>query len=154
MRRAWPLRRRAQQGGPRGAPRAAAAAAGPARHARLPRAAPARACPVAGLDVAEADFRKALDSALFRQWLENLQAEKGLLAHGKLSLRQILIQGVDMFGQRVGFLKFKADIVDEETKAKIPGIVFARGPAVAVLILLESKGQTYAILTEQVYILL
>ncbi|XP_044389414.1 translation initiation factor IF-2 isoform X2 [Triticum aestivum] len=29
------------------------------------------------------------------------------------------------------------------------GIVFARGPAVAVLILLESKGQTYAVLTEQ-----
>ena len=28
-------------------------------------------------------------------------------------------QGVDMFGQRVGFLKFKADIVDEETKAKV-----------------------------------
>lgn len=48
-----------------------------------------------------------------------------------------------------GFLKFKADIVDEETRAKIPGIVFARGPAVAVLILLESKGQTYAVLTEQ-----
>lgn len=24
-----------------------------------------------------------------------------------------------MFGQRVGFLKFKADIVDQETKAKV-----------------------------------
>ena len=24
-----------------------------------------------------------------------------------------------MFGERVGFLKFKADIVDEETKAKV-----------------------------------
>ncbi|XP_020200045.2 nudix hydrolase 14, chloroplastic [Aegilops tauschii subsp. strangulata] len=104
---------------------------------------------VAAAGLPEADFRKALESALFRRWLESLQAERGLLARGKLSLRQILIQGVDMFGQRVGFLKFKADIVDEETKAKIPGIVFARGPAVAVLILLESKGQTYAVLTEQ-----
>ena len=28
-------------------------------------------------------------------------------------------QGVDMFGQRVGFLKFKADIINEETKAKV-----------------------------------
>ncbi|KAJ0555580.1 putative ADP-sugar diphosphatase [Helianthus annuus] len=29
-------------------------------------------------------------------------------------------------------------------------IVFARGPAVAVLILLESEGKTYTVLTEQV----
>jgi hypothetical protein len=33
---------------------------------------------------------------------------------------------------------------------QVPGIVFARGPAVAVLILLESEGETYAVLTEQV----
>lgn len=55
-----------------------------------------------------------------------------------------------MFGERVGFLKFKADIVDKETGKKVPGIVFARGPAVAILILLESEGETYAVLTEQV----
>lgn len=47
---------------------------------------------VAAPGLPEADFRKALDSALFRRWLENLQTEKGLLAYGKLSLRQILIQ--------------------------------------------------------------
>ena len=29
------------------------------------------------------------------------------------------LQGVDMFGKRVGFLKFKADIIDEETKTKV-----------------------------------
>jgi hypothetical protein len=29
------------------------------------------------------------------------------------------VQGVDMFGERVGFLKFKADIFDEKTKAKV-----------------------------------
>ncbi|CAN6223592.1 unnamed protein product [Urochloa humidicola] len=98
----------------------------------------------------EADFRNAVDSALFKQWLSNLQSEKGVLTYGRLNLTRILIQGVDMFGKRVGFLKFKADIVDEETKTKVPGIVFARGSAVAVLILLESNGQTYAVLTEQV----
>ncbi|CAN6215296.1 unnamed protein product [Urochloa humidicola] len=98
----------------------------------------------------EADFRNAVDSALFKQWLSNLQSENGVLTYGRLNLTRILIQGVDMFGKRVGFLKFKADIIDEETKTKVPGIVFARGPAVAVLILLESNGQTYAVLTEQV----
>jgi ADP-sugar diphosphatase len=47
---------------------------------------------VAAPGLPEADFRKAMDSALFRRWLENLQTEKGVLAYGKLSLRQILIQ--------------------------------------------------------------
>ncbi|KAL6861586.1 hypothetical protein ACP4OV_017286 [Aristida adscensionis] len=105
---------------------------------------------VAAPGLPEADFRNAVDSALFKQWLRNLQTEKGALTYGRLNLTRVLIQGVDMFGKRVGFLKFKADIVDEETKTKVPGIVFARGPAVAVLILLESKGETYAVLTEQV----
>ncbi|XP_051139961.1 nudix hydrolase 14, chloroplastic isoform X2 [Andrographis paniculata] len=73
-----------------------------------------------------------------------------MLANEAMVLRQVLIQGVDMFGSRVGFLKFKADVIDKETGKKVPGIVFARGPAVAVLILLESEGETYAVLTEQV----
>ncbi|KAL7188742.1 hypothetical protein ACSBR1_038579 [Camellia fascicularis] len=64
-------------------------------------------------------------------------------------LKQVLIQGVDMFGKRVGFVKFNADVVDKATGKKVPGIVFARGPAVAVLILLESDGKTYAVLTVQ-----
>lgn len=28
-------------------------------------------------------------------------------------------QGVDMFGGRVGFLKFKADVIDKETGKKV-----------------------------------
>ncbi|XP_025692645.1 nudix hydrolase 14, chloroplastic-like [Arachis hypogaea] len=88
--------------------------------------------------------RNAIDSSLFKQWLHNLQSEIGILANGTLALRQVLIQGVDMFGKRIGFLKFKADIYKP-----VPGIVFARGPAVTVLILLELDGETYAVLTEQ-----
>ncbi|XP_052116627.1 nudix hydrolase 14, chloroplastic-like isoform X2 [Arachis duranensis] len=68
--------------------------------------------------------RNAIDSSLFKQWLHNLQSEIGILADGTLALRQVLIQ--------------------------VSGIVFARGPAVTVLILLESDGETYAVLTEQV----
>ncbi|RYR62279.1 hypothetical protein Ahy_A04g019736 [Arachis hypogaea] len=89
-------------------------------------------------------WRNAIDSSLFKQWLHNLQSEIEILADGTLALRQVLIQGVDMFGKRIGFLKFKADIYKP-----VPGIVFARGPAVTVLILLESDGETYAVLTEQ-----
>ncbi|KAL9242859.1 hypothetical protein vseg_016817 [Gypsophila vaccaria] len=105
---------------------------------------------VASPGVTPSDFRSAVDSSLFQQWLRNLQAERGVLVDGSLSLNQVIIQGVDYFGKRVGFLKFKADIVDKETGEKVPGIVFARGPAVAILILLESDGETYAVLTEQV----
>ncbi|XP_072064374.1 nudix hydrolase 14, chloroplastic-like [Arachis hypogaea] len=88
--------------------------------------------------------RNAIDSSLFKQWLHNLQSEIGILADSTLALRQVLIQGVDMFGKCIGFLKFKADIYKP-----VPGIVFARGPAVTVLILLESDGETYAVFTEQ-----
>ncbi|KAF7828342.1 Nudix hydrolase 14, chloroplastic [Senna tora] len=105
---------------------------------------------VAAPGISHSDFWSAIDSSLFKQWLHNLQTENGVLAFGNMALRRVLIQGVDMFGNRIGFLKFKADIVDKETGNKVPGIVFARGPAVAVLILLQSEGETYAVLTEQV----
>ncbi|KAJ7944835.1 Nudix hydrolase 14 chloroplastic [Quillaja saponaria] len=105
---------------------------------------------VAAPGVSNSQFRNAFDSYLFKNWLNNMQTENGILANGAMTLRRVLIQGVDMFGERIGFLKFKADIFDKETGKKVPGIVFARGPAVAVLILLDSEGETYAVLTEQV----
>lgn len=104
---------------------------------------------VASPGLSDTEFRTAIDSSLFKQWLKNLQSETGILAKGDMTLSRVLIQGVDMFGKRIGFLKFKADIIDKLTGQKVPGIVFARGPAVAVLILLDSEGETYAVLTEQ-----
>ncbi|KAJ4806409.1 hypothetical protein LUZ62_018975 [Rhynchospora pubera] len=118
------------------------------RDVALPGFAPVQV--VAGPGLSEPDFSNAIDCSLFKQWLKNMHGEKGILTNERISLIQVQIQGVDMFGSRVGFLKFKADIIDKETGAKIPGIVFSRGPAVAMLILLESGGQTYAVLTEQV----
>ncbi|GKU95400.1 hypothetical protein SLEP1_g8763 [Rubroshorea leprosula] len=99
--------------------------------------------------LSDTEFRTAIDSSLFKQWLKNLQSKSGILANGDMTLTQVLIQGVDMFGKRIGFLKFKADVIHKMTGKKVPGIVFARGPAVAVLILLQSEGETYAVLTEQ-----
>ncbi|KAA8521951.1 hypothetical protein F0562_012735 [Nyssa sinensis] len=105
---------------------------------------------VAAPGISDSEFRNAIESSLFKQWLENIQTETGILANGAMSLQQVFIQGVDMFGKRVGFLKFKADVIDKKTGKKVPCIVFARGPAVAVLILLDSEGETFAVLTEQV----
>ncbi|KAI3925269.1 hypothetical protein MKX01_011799 [Papaver californicum] len=96
------------------------------------------------------DFRMAIESSLFKKWLENMQCETGILTYGDMSLKRVLVQGVDMFGTRVGFMKFKADVIHDETGNEVPGIVFSRGPAVAVLILLDSGDKTYVVLTDQV----
>ncbi|XP_024195315.2 nudix hydrolase 14, chloroplastic [Rosa chinensis] len=105
---------------------------------------------VAAPHISDSDFRSAIDSSLFKQWLKNTQSENGILHGGSMSLTRVLIQGVDMFGKHIGFLKFQADVFDKQTGKKVPGIVFARGAAVAVLILLKSEEMTYAVLTEQV----
>ncbi|PKA58013.1 Nudix hydrolase 14, chloroplastic [Apostasia shenzhenica] len=105
---------------------------------------------IAASGLSDSDLRNAVDSTLFKQWLKNMQSERGLLADGKMRLRCVEIQAVDMFGNRVGFLKFKAEVFDNQTGMKVPGIVFARGLSVAVLILLESEGETNVVLTEQV----
>ncbi|KAK8944202.1 hypothetical protein KSP39_PZI007878 [Platanthera zijinensis] len=172
---------------------------------------------VAASGLSETGLRNAIDSTLFKQWLKNMQSEKGLLAGGQMHLRRVefqvlscceeaqeeLIQQVLLFIVRnkslginevVRFLRpfimfsvmwkptsctyfFSRNLISEiaslscsfpleaiiilkfltkclkyfpSTNEKVPGIVFARGPSVAVLILLESKGVIYVVLTEQV----
>ncbi|KAJ1257780.1 hypothetical protein BS78_10G022300 [Paspalum vaginatum] len=115
----WPIARAAaRRRGVRMASSDASAAAPPSTTIEVPGAA-APVLVVGAPGLPESDFRNAVDSALFKQWLRNLQSEKGVLTYGRLNLTRVLIQGVDMFGKRVGFLKFKADIVDEETKTKV-----------------------------------
>eukprot|EP00250_Pteridium_aquilinum_P017002 c23405_g1_i2 orf=385-1233(+) len=104
--------------------------------------------------VSDLDLRGAVDSIPFKQWISNLQGPRGILTPatdggGSCSLKKVTVQSVDMFGQRVGFVKFKAEVMDDATGKLLPGIVLARGGAVGILILLECNGQTYAVLTEQ-----
>lgn len=105
---------------------------------------------VAAPGVTDSELRKAFDSILFKQWINNMKSERGILAlDDRCCLKKVLIQSVDMFGERVGFLKFKAEVVDKETGSKLPGIVFARGGSVAILMVLECEGESYVVLTEQ-----
>lgn len=104
--------------------------------------------------ISNTDLRAAVDSVPFKQWLSNLKNPRGILtpaADGgaSSSLKRVIIQSVDMFGQRVGFVKFKAEVTDDATGKMLPGIVFARGGAVGILMLLECNKETYAVLTEQ-----
>jgi len=78
----------------------------------------------------------------FQEWLARLN-------HGtRFILRGIHVQTIDMFGPRVGFVKFRLDVVNEHGKF-VPGIVFMRGGAVAILVILNCEGREYTLLTVQ-----
>lgn len=72
-----------------------------------------------------------MDSVPFQQWLKALGSKSGLLTLGgnggsRVSLRSVLVQSVDYFGKRVGFVKFKAEVVDEAT-GKTVRMIFDMG---------------------------
>lgn len=69
-----------------------------------------------------------------------------------LSVRSIDIQNVDFFGNgKIGFIKFKSLVYKASNPEgrHIPGIVFMRGPSVAILMVLNCNGKKYTILTCQ-----
>lgn len=110
--------------------------------------------------ITEEQIKLSIESIPFKDWLANLQNQTNLIVNS------LTFQSVDMFGPRVGFIKFKADVlkvVIKEEKAAdgrvtqikenkpIPNIVFMRGGSVAILVILRSKetGKEYTILTKQ-----
>ncbi|KAI4370042.1 hypothetical protein MLD38_018429 [Melastoma candidum] len=70
---------------------------------------------VAAPGVTEPHFRSAVESSLFRNWVKNLEGDGGVLANGAACLKQV----VDLFGNRIGFLKLKADIFDNKTGKRV-----------------------------------
>lgn len=77
----------------------------------------------------------------FQNWIKNLDEN--------LVLNSIHFQSMDMFGKRLGFLKFKSDIIRKDTGKRVPGIVFMRGGAVAILIVIDCGDKKYTIVTKQ-----
>jgi ADP-sugar diphosphatase len=99
---------------------------------------------VAGIPVTAAeglDPNVATSSKLFTDWLASVDRQRFIL-------KSVHIQSIDMFGPRVGFLKFKVDVVDVQTKF-LPGVVFARGGSVTVLVVLVCEGEAHAVVTVQ-----
>lgn len=91
--------------------------------------------------------------APFRNWLAQMEAR--LVSSSKKSsgfrLNGIEIQSVDMFGaERVGFVKFRADMVHPNGRA-IAGVTVLRGASVAMLTILRNAGdgQDYVALVRQ-----
>ena len=85
---------------------------------------------------------KVFEMKAFKDWIAGLDKE--------FIIKSILVQSVDMFGPRVGFLKFKAEVSDKEGNV-VPSIVFMRGAAVAILFVLrcDEDGEFYTLLTVQ-----
>lgn len=106
-------------------------------------------------DLSEDQLRKF---PAFQHWYETLQASlknqesKDHAFHEKpYSLKSIQIKSVSFFGKRIGFLKFEAQITNAANE-KLPGIVFLRGPSVAMLMILrphDNKSERFVIMTEQ-----
>lgn len=78
----------------------------------------------------------------FREWLDEMDRER-------FKIRSVHIQAVNIFaGPRVGFVMFKADVVDANDRF-VPGVVFMRGGAVAILPVLICNGTQHAVLAVQ-----
>jgi ADP-sugar diphosphatase len=96
------------------------------------------------------DFKKIFEMKAFHDWLSNL--DPAFMEH--CTLTTIYIQSVDFWGPRVGFLKFKTDMAFKPQKegdisAPVSSIVFMRGGAVAMLMILECGSQKFALTTVQ-----
>lgn len=93
----------------------------------------------AGLDLAA-----AIACVPFKDWAKSMGEEAGI---HKTCVTKVHIQSVDMFGPKVGFVKFKADVSFDGKF--VPGIVFMRGGAVAILVVLKHEDTLYTVLVRQ-----
>lgn len=96
----------------------------------------------------------------FKTWLNTLTKSLSLQRQDAshpfhsdpYSLKSLEIQSVDRFGgKRLGFLKLKADVQNSAGEA-IPGSIFLRGGAVAMLVILRVEGaesEKYVLMTKQ-----
>lgn len=90
----------------------------------------------AGIDV---DVAKAAKP--FTDWLKEVDQER-------FPIKWIYVQSVDMFGPRVGFIKFKVRLKNVDDKVP-PSIIFARGGSVANIVVLVCEGKAHVVCTVQ-----
>jgi len=88
----------------------------------------------------------------FQEWVDNINRQSN---NDYLTVNTINIQFVDLFGPRIGFIKFQAIAVNPDGK-KVAGIIFMRGGAVGMLVVLKlnepgdpEDGKEFTIVTIQ-----
>ncbi|ORZ23424.1 hypothetical protein BCR42DRAFT_458759 [Absidia repens] len=99
--------------------------------------------PVVSDQVNQETLGKVLAFGPFQEWARTLDREQ----HDRkeeMVITDIQVQNVDLFGtNKIGFVKFKANIKFKATGKSAPGIVFLRGGAVSMLILLQSDDPSH-----------
>ena len=89
------------------------------------------------------DLDIALNSSNFTDWKKDIP--KDWIVNG------VHFQSYDFFGKRIGFIKWITDVTINGIKA--PGIVFARGGCVSILVVISVKGDEdnckYTVLVKQ-----
>jgi hypothetical protein len=77
------------------------------------------------------DLTKVAEAQVFKDWASNVDKDE------KLFIEKVHVQSLDMFGPRVGFIKFvstaKVHVGGEKGVINVPGIVFMRGGAVSAV---------------------
>ncbi|ORY71275.1 NUDIX family hydrolase-like protein [Pseudomassariella vexata] len=101
------------------------------------------------------------DFPAFKTWKTTLQEnlklqwkdENHAFHKHPFTLQSIEIQSVDWFGRKIGFIKLKAIIKNDEAEPKeLPGVAFLRGGSVAMLMILrpkDSRDERLVVMTEQ-----
>ncbi|KAG9395600.1 Nudix hydrolase domain [Carpediemonas membranifera] len=81
----------------------------------------------------------------FKVWYERIEADPNLV------VKEIIFNSVSYFGakKRIGFVKLTTKTYHKDTNHTVPGIVFLRGDAVCILVVLHCAGKKYALLTSQ-----
>ncbi|KAJ2785132.1 hypothetical protein H4R18_000720 [Coemansia javaensis] len=79
------------------------------------------------------------------QWLDALDTQMADRRSAEIAVRRITVQSVDEFRPgAIGFVKFITDAVHAPDGRRVPGIVFLRGAAVAVLVILRTPASPRA----------
>lgn len=102
----------------------------------------------AGFPHLESKMEAIMKAPKFTKWLDSINPEE-------IDLQVFTITDVDFFGppqpNKLGFVKGTGVALDKECGERIPAIVFIRGGAVAVLIVVKIKetGKKYVLLCKQ-----
>ncbi|KAG0056299.1 hypothetical protein BGZ83_005666 [Gryganskiella cystojenkinii] len=93
------------------------------------------------------EFKPLLD------WAKSLEKEEANVTtkdHPPVAISQVEVKNVDYFGPKIGFVNLSVDAKLTESGQKPPGLIFMRGGAVAVLLILRSKQPTTGAVSEHV----
>jgi 8-oxo-dGTP pyrophosphatase MutT (NUDIX family) len=90
----------------------------------------------------EANMEKLMKTPKFVEHIKTMD-------HKNLKLTKIEVRDIYMFGPNIGFALINNTIYNRKSNLLLPGAVFIRGGAVAILVIVVCEGRKYVLLTRQ-----